>query len=57
MVNQVLKWILLLCAVSFALNVLLYWGTGKPVVLINLYGSAGIGLLVAITLLFRRKQR
>ncbi|MCM3041187.1 hypothetical protein M3201_15890 [Paenibacillus motobuensis] len=57
MVNQVLKWILLLCAVSFALNVLLYWGFGKPEMLINLYGSAGIGALVGIGLLFRRKRR
>lgn len=57
MVNQVLKWILLLCVVSFALNVLLYWGFRKPEMLINLSGSAGIGVLVGIGLLIKRKRR
>lgn len=57
MVYRVLKWVLLICVVSFVLNILLYWGTGNPGVLINLYGSAIIGVLVGIGLLFARKKR
>ncbi|GGG06463.1 hypothetical protein GCM10010913_30390 [Paenibacillus aceti] len=56
MVYRVLKWVLLICAVSFVLNVLLYWGTGNPGVLINLFGSAIIGVLVGIGLLFKKRR-
>jgi len=57
MMNKVLKWVILLCVASLLLNVLLYWGSGKSYLLINIYGAAGLGVLSAVWLLFARKKR
>lgn len=57
MMNQVLKWVFLLCVASVTLNALLYWGSGSRETLISIYGAAGLGGLTAIGLLFARKKR
>ncbi|MCJ8012969.1 hypothetical protein MUG84_14620 [Paenibacillus sp. KQZ6P-2] len=57
MKNQVLKWVILFCIATLVFNGLLYWGTGKSEVLINLYGAAGLGILSAFGLLFTRNKR
>jgi len=57
MMNKVLKWLFLLCVASLLLNVLLFWGSEKRELLINIYGAAGLGVLSAVWLLFARKKR
>ncbi|WP_186438374.1 hypothetical protein [Cohnella terricola] len=57
MKNRVLKWVIVLCVVSLAVNGLRYWGTGKWETLINIYGASGLGVLSAIGLLYTRKKR
>jgi hypothetical protein len=56
MVNQVLKWVFLLCVASLILNGLLYWVSGSRDVLTSTYGTAALGAMSAIGLLFARSS-
>lgn len=56
MIQTIQKWLLLLCIVSFLFNGLLYLGNSNEDMLINIYGSIGIGVATAIWYLIAKKK-
>ncbi len=54
---RVLKWVLLLCAASAAVNGMLYGGTGNRDMLINLCGAIVIGIPTSVWLLVESRKR
>ncbi|GFN33473.1 hypothetical protein [Paenibacillus xylaniclasticus] len=54
MTIRIMKWVLLLSCVSFIVNGIIYFATESKDEIINLIGSAGLGTLSSIWLLFAK---